>query len=75
VGLFFFYYGLMRVGRTLAERGRLNPFVAMSIPDVVFVALAVWLFVRAAQDKGNQGRGPGDVIWDLVERYGRKKAA
>ena len=75
VGLFFFYYGLMRVGRTLAERGRLAPFIAMSIPDLVFIALAVWLFVRAAQDKGNQGRGPGDVIWDLVERYGRKKAA
>jgi lipopolysaccharide export LptBFGC system permease protein LptF len=75
VGLFFFYYGLMRVGRTLAESGRLNPFIAMSMPDLVFIALAAWLFVRAAQDKGNQGRGPGDVIWDLVERYGRKKAA
>jgi len=75
VGLFFFYYGLMRVGRTLAERGRLDPFIAMSIPDLVFVALAAWLFVRAAQDKGNQGRGPGDIVWDLVERYGRSKKA
>lgn len=75
VGLFFFYYGLMRVGRTLAERGHLNAFIAMSIPDLVFIALAVWLFVRAAQDKGNQGRGPGDIIWDLVERYERKKKA
>lgn len=77
VGLFFFYYGLMRIGRTLAERGRLNAFIAMSIPDLVFIALAVWLFVRAAQDKGNQGRGPGDIIWDLAERYERrsKKAA
>ncbi len=75
VGLFFLYYGLMRVGRTLAERGRLDAFVAMSIPDLVFVVLAVWLFVRAAQDKGNQGRGPGDIIWDLVERYERRKKA
>ncbi|MGO9451635.1 MAG: LPS export ABC transporter permease LptF [Candidatus Binataceae bacterium] len=75
VGLFFFYYGLMRVGRTLAERGGLNPYIAMSIPDVVFIVLSVWLFVRAAQDRGNQGRGPGDFIWDLVERYERKKQA
>ena len=75
VGLFFFYYGLMRVGRTLAERGTLTSFVAMSIPDLVFIALAVWLFVRAAQDKGNQGRGPGDIIWDLVERYERSRKA
>ena len=75
VGLFFFYYGLMRVGRTLAERGVLGSFVAMSIPDLVFIGLAVWLFVRAAQDKGNQGRGPGDIIWDLVERYERTRKA
>jgi len=75
VGLFFFYYGLMRVGRTLAERGMLSSFVAMSIPDLVFIVLAVWLFVRAAQDKGNQGRGPGDIIWDLVERFERSRKA
>jgi len=75
VGLFFFYYGLMRVGRTLAERGALPSLVAMSIPDLVFIALAVWLFVRAAQDRGNQGRGPGDIIWDLVERYERNRKA
>jgi len=75
VGLFFLYYSIMRVGRTLAERGHLDAFVAMSIPDVVFIALAVWLFVRAAQDKGNQGRGPGDVLWDLVERWGRSRQA
>jgi hypothetical protein len=47
----------------------------MSIPDLVFIALAVWLFVRAAQDRGNQGRGPGDIIWDLVERYERSRKA
>jgi hypothetical protein len=41
----------------------------------VFIVLAVWLFVRAAQDKGNQGRGPGDIIWDLVERYERSRKA
>jgi hypothetical protein len=65
----------MRVGRTLAERGVLTSLVAMSIPDLVFIALAVWLFVRAAQDRGNQGRGPGDIIWDLVERYERSRKA
>lgn len=75
VALFFFYYALMRVGRTLAERGSLNAFFAMSIPDIVFLVLAVWLFVRAAQDRGNQGRGPGDFLWDLVERYERRRQA
>ncbi|HUY39337.1 MAG TPA: LPS export ABC transporter permease LptF [Candidatus Binataceae bacterium] len=73
VALFFLYYSIMRVGRTLAERGSLNAYLAMSIPDVVFLALALWLFVRAAQDKGNQGRGPGDFLWELVERYEKSR--
>ncbi len=73
--LFFLYYMLMRLGRTLAERGTLNAFAAMAIPDVVFVALAVWLFYRSATDKADQSRGPGDLMWDLIERFGRKEAA
>ncbi len=75
VALFFLYYALMRVGRTLAERAILNAFVAMSLPNLVFLALALWLFIRAAQDKGNQGRGPGDILWDFVERYEKSRQA
>ena len=75
VALFFLYYSLMRVGETLAQRGKLDAWLAMSIPDIVFMALAAWFFYRAASDKGDQGRGPGDVIWDLVERYERSRQA
>jgi lipopolysaccharide export system permease protein len=75
VALFFLYYGLMRVGQTLAERGALNALVAMAIPDVVFTVLALWLFVRAANDRGDQGRGPGDILWDLIGRYERSRQA
>jgi lipopolysaccharide export system permease protein len=75
VALFFFYYSLMRVGQTLGERGVLNAFVAMAIPDAVFIALAIWLFIRAAEDRGNESRGPGDIIWDLVERFERSRSA
>ncbi|HXN84731.1 MAG TPA: LPS export ABC transporter permease LptF [Candidatus Binataceae bacterium] len=75
VALFFAYYTLMRAGQTFAERGSLNPFVAMSIPDLVFAALAIWLFIRSAEDRGNEGRGPGDIIWDLIERYERSRQA
>lgn len=75
VALFFLYYSLMRVGETLAQRGKLNAWIAMSIPDLVFMALAFWFFYRSASDKGDAGRGPGDVIWDLVERYERSRQA
>ncbi|HEY6420112.1 MAG TPA: LPS export ABC transporter permease LptF [Candidatus Binataceae bacterium] len=73
VGLFFMYYSLMRVGETLGQRGKLFPFVAMSIPDLVFVVLAVWLFYRSASDKGDEGRGPGDFIWDFIERFEKSR--
>jgi lipopolysaccharide export system permease protein len=75
VALFFCYYALMRVGQTVADSGSVNAFVAMSVPDLVFAAVAVWLFQRAAQDRGDQTRGPGDIIWLVVERFGRKEAA
>jgi lipopolysaccharide export system permease protein len=75
IALFFLYYSLMRAGEALALRGHINPFVAMSIPDIFFAVLAVSLFLRSAADRGDQGRGPGDVLWELVERYGRWKEA
>lgn len=75
VALFFLYYSLMRVGETLAQRGKLDAWIAMSIPDLVFTVLAIWLFYRAASDRSDQGKGPGDIIWDLVERYERSRQA
>ncbi|HZP46095.1 MAG TPA: LPS export ABC transporter permease LptF [Candidatus Binataceae bacterium] len=74
ISLFFLYYSLMRAGEALAQRSVLNAYAAMSIPDVVFALLAAWLFLRAATDRGDQGRGAGDFIWDLVERFQRKPA-
>jgi hypothetical protein len=56
-------------------RGRLPPLVAMSLPDFVFAVLAISLFLRSAADRGDQGRGPADVLWEMVERYGRWKEA
>jgi len=75
VALFFVYYSLMRIGQTFAERGVLNAFVAMAIPNVVFAALAIWMFMRSAEDLGDQGRSPGDLIWDLIDRFGRSRPA
>jgi lipopolysaccharide export system permease protein len=72
IALFFLYYSLMRAGEALAERARLNAFVAMSIPDLLFAVLAIWLFLRSATDTGDQGRGAGDFVWDLVERFERR---
>jgi len=72
IALFFLYYSLMRAGEALAQRGVLGAFPAMSIPDVIFTILAVSLFLRAARDHGDQGRGAGDFLWDFIERYERR---
>jgi lipopolysaccharide export system permease protein len=73
IALFFLYYSLMRAGEALAERATLNAFLAMSIPDLIFAALAAWLFLRSATDSGDQGRGGGDFLWDLIERFERRR--
>lgn len=75
IALFFGYYALMRTGQALAERGSLNAFIVMSIPDVAFAVLTAWLFYRSANDRGDQGRGPGDLLWDAIERFERGRAA
>jgi lipopolysaccharide export system permease protein len=72
IALFFLYYSLMRAGEALAERAQVNAFLAMSIPDLLFAVLAIWLFLRSATDTGDQGRGAGDFVWDLVERFERR---
>jgi lipopolysaccharide export system permease protein len=73
IALFFLYYSLMRAGEALAQRARVNAFLAMSIPDLIFAMLAIWLFLRSATDTGDQGRGTGDFLWDLVERFERRR--
>jgi lipopolysaccharide export system permease protein len=75
IALFFFYYSLMRAGEALAQRGQVNAFVAMSIPDVIFAVLAILLFVRSASDRADQGRGAGDFLWDWIEHYERRREA
>jgi lipopolysaccharide export system permease protein len=75
IALFFLYYSLMRAAEALAQRGTLNAFVAMSLPDVFFAILAIMLFQRSASDRADQGRGAGDFLWDWIERYERKREA
>ena len=50
IALFFLYYSLMRAAEALAQRGTLNAFVAMSLPDIFFATLAIMLFQRSASE-------------------------
>src|SRR6266851_771707 len=67
MGLFLMYFVMMRIGQSIAETGRVEPMLAMSIPDLVFAGLAIRLFYRAANDKTDHARGPGDLVWDALK--------
>jgi hypothetical protein len=45
----------------------------MSLPDALFAVVAAFLFLRAAADRGDQGRGVGDFLWDLIERFNKRR--
>jgi lipopolysaccharide export system permease protein len=71
---FFLYFILLRIGQSIAEAGQVNPYIATSVPDLVFAIIAVRLFYRAANDKTDHARGPGDVVWDIIRRFERTGA-
>lgn len=45
------YYFLMLSGGTLAEKGKLIPFVGIWMPNFLFGVMAIYLMTRAANDK------------------------
>jgi len=53
--LFFAYYVLMRAGEALAQAHVIETYVATSIPDLLFMAIAIAPFRRSIVDRGDQG--------------------
>jgi len=66
---------MMRRGETLASAESSTASRRDEYTRLVFMVLACGIFWSAASDRGNQGRGQGDLLWDLVERYDRSRAA
>jgi lipopolysaccharide export system permease protein len=60
--LFFSYYVLMRVGEALAQSRILDTYVAASIPDLFFAALAIAPFRRSALELGERTMRPTERI-------------
>jgi lipopolysaccharide export system permease protein len=72
--LFFAYYILMKTGQSFAEVGRVNAYLAMSLPDLIFAIGGIWLFYRTATDVSDQSNGPGDLLWAIADRFSRKES-
>jgi lipopolysaccharide export system permease protein len=50
--LIFAYYLLLTLGENLGQRGTLPPWLALWLPNIFLTALAVVVFVRAAEERG-----------------------
>ena len=51
------YHKVNQYGQSIAELGRIDPFVALWGPFVLFAALILWMFYRVAYVPGGQAIG------------------
>lgn len=64
LGIFTVYYLLMKGGENLASNGRVDPFLAVLLPNLVIGALGVCLVVLAAKEK--------TVTFESVKNYAER---
>jgi lipopolysaccharide export system permease protein len=57
LALIFAYYLLLTAGEAMAEKGTLPAFIALWIPNVVFMTVGIVLFVAAAREQHLDVRG------------------
>jgi lipopolysaccharide export system permease protein len=65
IGVIVFNYILFSIGKTLGQKGLINPGVAMWIPNIVLLVIGLYLFRKTADEK----RIP---IFDLVPAITRR---
>ena len=62
------YHKVNEYGQSIAELGRVNPYLALWGPFVVFAALIVWMFYRVAFVPGGQAIGALESAYAKIAR-------
>jgi lipopolysaccharide export system permease protein len=62
------YHKVNQYGQSIAELGRINPYLALWGPFVVFAALIVWMFYRVAFVPGGQAIGALESAYAKIAR-------
>ncbi|MCX7022499.1 MAG: LptF/LptG family permease [bacterium] len=62
IGFFIFYWICLVGGEALGDRGILNPWLAMWLPNIAFLGLAVVFIRRAVNDVNLASRGPVSAV-------------
>jgi lipopolysaccharide export system permease protein len=66
------YHKVNQYGQSIAELGRLDPFLALWGPFVVFAALILWMFYRVAYVPGGQAIGALEAAYAKIGKRVKK---
>ena len=74
IAIILIYYVMINNGEHLADTGKIGPAVAMWAPNLVLLAIGIYLLIRANRDTGAQ-RSEGGIIRRIIQAIKTKKAA
>ena len=67
IAIILIYYVMIYNGEHLADSGKVGPAVAMWTPNVILMALGIYLLIRANRDTGAQREDGGGIIRRLIQ--------
>jgi LPS export ABC transporter permease LptG len=74
IAIILIYYVMINNGEHLADTGKIGPAVAMWAPNLVLLAIGIYLLIRANRDTGAQ-RSEGGIVRRIIQAIKTKKAA
>ena len=72
IAIILIYYVMINNGEHLADTGKIGAAVAMWTPNVVLLALGIYLLIRANRDTG-AGRSDGGITRRIVQAFKNRK--
>jgi len=74
IAIILIYYVLINNGEHLADTGKISPAVAMWAPNLVLLAIGIYLLIRANRDTGAQ-RSEGGIVRRIIQAIKSKKSS
>jgi LPS export ABC transporter permease LptG len=72
IAIILIYYVLINNGEHLADTGKIGAAVAMWTPNLVLLAIGIYLLIRANRDTGAQ-RSEGGIVRRVVQAFKNRK--
>ena len=72
IAIILVYYVMISNGEHLADSGKIGPAVAMWTPNLILLAIGIYLLMRANRDTGAQ-RSEGGIVRRIVQAFKSRK--